>query len=75
MGNKVRIVQADKNYELIVTKDGTDETIALVYNQMDALLISYMVDKALNSGVDEEELKEYILRVAKDTPFIDIPED
>jgi len=73
--SKVRIIQFKKNYKLVVTKDGVDEIVAEVYDQADALLVSYMIEKALNGGIDEQELKDYILKVAKETPFIKIPEE
>jgi len=73
--SKVRIIQFKKNYKLVVTKDGVDEIVAEVYDQADALLVSYMIEKALSGGIDEQELKDYILKVAKETPFIKIPEE
>jgi len=73
--SKVRIIQFKKNYKLVVTKDGVDEIVAEVYNQVYALLVSYMIEKALNGGIDEQELKDYILGVAKETPFIKVPKE
>ena len=75
MKSKVRIVQFKKNYKLVITKDGVEEIVAEVYDQADALLLSYMIEKAFNGGLDEAEFKDYILKVAKETPFIKIPEE
>ena len=55
-------------------KEGqADEAFAEVYSDMDALLLSYLAEKALNEGVlADEKFKEYILKVVEETPFLKI---
>jgi len=76
--NNIKIIQSEKGYKLLVAQENSsevsEEEIAEIYDQKDALLLSYMIDKAQRDGVDQDEFKKFILTIAEDTPFISIPE-
>ena len=75
MKNKLRIENISNNKYAIVQEldDGSLEKIAEVFDDMDALLLAYMIDKALSKDFDEGEFKEFVLDIAPKVPFLKIP--
>lgn len=77
MMNKLKITETEKKSYMIshVKDDESLETIAEVFDAMDALLVSYMINKALNKDFDQEDFKNYLVEIAPIVPFIIIPQE